>query len=150
MNMDKQIKSDMNAMKGKAIIISPRRTDLPSRESRLECSLSFPKGVSQRICTHSNDSNKRRNRGKQIRPWQHNLMSKSSDAKTHTESFFCEFISTSWISVTLSENPRNLFPKSVGGATDAAQQSGRRVRGWQWAYMRSECCARTHCMQQCL
>lgn len=51
MNMDKQIKSDMNAMKGKAIIISPRRTDLPSRESRLECSLSFPKGVSQRIST---------------------------------------------------------------------------------------------------
>ena len=28
MNMDKQIKSDMNAMKGKAIIISPRRTEL--------------------------------------------------------------------------------------------------------------------------
>ena len=34
MHMDKQIKSDMNAINGKIIIISPRRTDLSSRESR--------------------------------------------------------------------------------------------------------------------
>ena len=45
MHMDKQIKSDMNAINGKIIIISPRRTDLSSRESRLECSLSFSKGL---------------------------------------------------------------------------------------------------------
>ena len=41
MNMDKQIKSDMNAMRGKAIIISPRGTYLSSRESMLSIILNM-------------------------------------------------------------------------------------------------------------